>query len=269
MAGKERTKKQAKNLFEGKELALIGLIIAVLAVGVTALLLTLNVSKVAWFVLGGGLVLAYLVSQWKKYMAAAEKAGVKRTVAFLFLLAGILIAAVVVVLGLVEMFKTEGQKFTEVGNAFLKNYVSWALLAVGCGWVIRWLILNLGGKTEQNFRSVGRKLTIIGKRFYQIALILCLFGMVAALALWLYCGWKTALIVLAADLLVLLFSWIISMVINGLGICTMVLEPQAEEAAAREYAALHATEVECPVCGQMTPVQYVGCRHCGAVREKK
>ena len=214
------------------------------------------------------IALSSFVSNLKNYYDAMCKAGVRRCVAGTFFWVGTIAALVVLVLGCWDVLTMEGKKLTliDVWERLRLVYLPWVAVAFGGGLAIRLLILHLSPVTERTFQDVGLKLMAISRRYFQIALCVFPFALVASVVLLLMAGWLPGVICLASVCAAMLVSWVMSVALNALGTCTMIMEPQAQAAFDAQHALRNATEWNCPVCGSVHPNHVGRCPECGALR---
>ena len=173
------------------------------------------------------------------------------------------------VLGIVHVLLINKSTLPAIGEILMKEYLVWAVLAFGVGLALQWLILNLGRMKANAFISVGLKLTKIGKAFFTLTIVLFPFALIASIVAWILTGWLTGVICLAASCLLLAAGWISGLALNALGTCTMIMEPQAQEAMDREAAHRTAKDWVCAGCGKVQPIYVAQCDDCGTVKPIK
>ena len=61
-------------------------------------------------------------------------------------------------------------------------------------------------------------------------------------------------------------GWVCSLALEALGTTTMIMEPQAKEAEAREYARRNAKVWICPECGTENLRSAVTCSNCSEIK---
>ena len=215
--------------------------------------------------LAGGILLGWIISNVLGWFAAMKAAGPVRVTAGVFLWAGLLIAAGFLIAGVLEILQINKSTLPEVGKILMENYLVWSVVAAGSGYAISWMILRSGTVQQNAFDSVGLKLRAISKVLFYLTLIAFAALVIATVCMMLYTKWVLVAILAGCAVAVLVGGWIGSIALEALGTCTMIMEPQAKEAEAREYARRHADSWVCPTCGK-EHTRYVVTCDCGDVK---
>ncbi len=214
-------------------------------------------------------VLGWALASLPEWIAAMKAAGPQRVTAGTFLWAGIVAAAVLSVMGLWKILQITNSTLPEVTKILMKDYVVWAVIAVGAGAAIRWLILYLLPTQRNAFNAVGTKVRFAGKAVFFGTLIVFPVLLIGAACAFVLAKWVLAAALAVGAVALLGIGWLTGLVLEALGTCTLIMEPQVKEAEAREHARRNATSWICPCCGE-EHANYVGaCPTCGCVRPKR
>lgn len=219
--------------------------------------------------IAAGVALSIFISRLNEIAAALKKAGPRRVIAGFCFWVGTIVAAVFAVLGIVHVLLINKSTLPAIGEILMKEYLVWAVLAFGVGLALHWLILNLGRTKDSAFTSVGLKLTKIGKAIFTLAVALFPFAVIASIVAWILTGWLNGVIGLVSACALLAAGWIAGLALNALGTCTMIMEPQAQEAMDREAAHRTAKDWVCPDCGKVHPIYVAQCEDCGTAKPSK
>lgn len=216
-------------------------------------------------VLAAGILVGWIISNILGWFAAMKAAGPVRVTAGVFLWAGLLIAAGFLIAGLVEILQINKSTLPEVGKILMEKYLVWSVVAAGTGYAINWMILRSGAVQQNAFDSVGLKLRAISKVLFYVTLVAFAALAIATVCMLVLSKWTVAAILGGCAVVALVGGWIGSTALEALGTCTMIMEPQAKEAEAREHARRHAVTWVCPVCGKEHARSVATCE-CGAVK---
>ena len=212
-----------------------------------------------------GIALCWFFCNVERMYRTLVTTELRRLVAEAIFWIGALIALVIAAQGVMRIMGITKSTLAQVGEVLMKEYIVWSVVALGSGIALRWLILNLGRTTDGAFEHVGVKLTKIGKALFVLAVILFLFGLLAAVALGILYGWVAAIVCAVAACALLATGWICGLALNALGTCTMIMEPQAKEALDREARRRSARDWVCPKCGKIQPINVAVCE-CGEAK---
>lgn len=216
-------------------------------------------------VLAVGILIGWIISNVLGWFAAMKAAGPVRVTAGAFLWAGLLIAAAFLIAGLIEILQINKSTLPEVGKILMEKYLVWSVVAAGTGYAINWMILRSVQTQTNAFEGVGVKLRGVGKALFYLTLVAFAALVIVAVCMLVLSKWTLAAILAGCAVAVLVGGWIGSIALEALGTCTMIMEPQAKEAEAREYARRHADSWVCPVCGKEHARHVVTC-DCGGVK---
>lgn len=219
-------------------------------------------------VLIASIAVSSFVADLKNKYEALRAAGPRRVTAGTFFWVGTIAALVVLGFGCWHVLHLDIKKPTlvDVWEILRKQYLPWVVALFGTGLTLKLMILHLTPVTERTFDRVGVKLLSISRRFFQIALVLFAFGLVASIVVMCLTGLLPGAICLVSVCAAMLVSWVLSVALHALGTCTMIMEPQAQEAFEHQEAVRNATDWTCPVCATVHPNHVGRCPKCGALR---
>lgn len=213
---------------------------------------------VLWAVLSiaAGVGLNGLFGNVMGWITALKKAGRRKVIAGAILWAGILVAAIIAAIGVVEIMAIKKSTLGEVGSQLMKNHIVWSVVAVGCGLSIQQLILRYDAEKKHVLNS--GKGSAAGHWIYLIALALFPFAVTACVAVGIPLGWVTALLCLLGVCVVMLLAWMAS------GTCPLI---RSKEEAAAEAQRKGRTSWVCS-CGQENARHVALCSVCGEPKPK-
>lgn len=217
-------------------------------------------------VLAAGIFLGWVVSNVADWIKAMIAAGFVRVIAGVFLWAGLVIAAVLVIMGLVRILQINKSTLPEVGKILMEGYVFWAVIAAGVGYALQWMILKAHSTQQRAFEGVGGKLRLWGRALFYLTLVAFAALVITALCLATLTQWMNVLWTAIAAVAVLACGWCGSLILEALGTCTMIMEPQVKEAEARAHALRHADTWVCPSCGNIVARHMATCEQCGEAK---
>ncbi len=219
--------------------------------------------------LAAGVFIGWVIGNIPLWLAAMKAAGPVAVIAGALFWLGAVIAACFLLAGLWEILQINKSTLPEVGKILMEKYAIWSVIALGLGIALRWLILNLVKTQRKAYESVGAKLRVISKAIFYVTLCIFPLVVIGAACAAVFSKWALALGVLAGAVALLGAGWLLSLCLEALGTCSLIMAPQVQEAEAREHAYRHATTWICPVCGLEHANSVGACPECGAVRPKK
>lgn len=213
-----------------------------------------------------GVGLGWIVSSIPAWIVALKAAGPRRVIAGAFFWLGAVIAVVFLLLGLVRILGINKSTLPEVGKILFEEYLIWSVIALGSGIAIRWMILKLDETQKHAFESVGLKLRGAGKALFCITLVLFAVLLILTACALVFSKWWLAAGLLIGAVVALACGWVCSLALEALGTTTMIMEPQAKEAEAREFARRNAKVWICPECGTENLRSAVTCSNCSEIK---
>ncbi len=217
----------------------------------------------ALIALVAGIGSGWIVSNVVDWFKALVKAGPRRVIAGVCFWIGALVAVYFLAIGLIRILQIEKSTLPAVGEILMSEYVIWSVVALGIGVALRWMILKLPSTVNDTFGSVGSKLRFSGRALFVLTLVAVPVMLILAATMLITGKWMMGAAMILGTVVVFACGWVGSLVLDSLGTSTMIMEPQAQAAEAREHARRNASTWVCENCGTVNPRSAVTCSECG------